>query len=76
MSFREYLKRRRRTDTPEGDFVEDAAGDRRFPDAMTWEEVEGYLRCHPHAGPEAIQAARNVWRQYVAKGRPASRKAP
>jgi putative DNA primase/helicase len=43
ISFKEYLNRRRRTDTPEGDFVEDAKRDRNLPDATTWEELEMYL---------------------------------
>jgi hypothetical protein len=63
MSFREYIRIRRHTDNPQGDFVEDARGDPNFPDVKTWDEMEGYLR-HRSASHEAIAAARVVWRQY------------
>lgn len=65
-SFREYVVGRRKTDTPEGDFVVDAKSDKAFPDARTWEEVEKHLRMR-RAAPEAIEAGRNVWRQYRAR---------
>jgi hypothetical protein len=42
-SFKEYLKRRWQTDTPEGDFVTDFKRDRKFPEARTWQEVESHL---------------------------------
>ena len=66
MSFKDYLKRRRRTDTPEGDFVKDALRDRRFPDATTLEQVESYLRRRA-VRSEVIAAARAVWRKYRRK---------
>jgi hypothetical protein len=65
-SFRDYLMGRRITDTPEGDFVGDAKRDPLFLDATTWDEVESHLRSGS-ACPEAIKAARNVWRQYEAR---------
>ena len=63
MSFREYLRRRRITDTPNGDFTLDCNVDPHFPDASTWPEVEEYL-LQRGACVEAIEAGRNVWQQY------------
>ena len=65
MPIKEYLKHRRAADTPEGDFVADALRDPDFPDAKSWDELEGYLR-RRNACPEAITAGRVVWRQYRA----------
>ena len=65
MRFREYvLQKRRITDTPAGDFTADARRDRgRFPDASTWEEVRDYLWTRSACGA-AVEAGREVWRQY------------
>jgi len=63
--FRQYLQRRRRTDTPQGYFVEDAGLDHNFPDAKTWRQVESYL-WRRGADRDVIAAARKVWRQYIA----------
>jgi uncharacterized protein YozE (UPF0346 family) len=63
-SFCEYVRNRPVTDDPEGDFVSDARRDRRFPEALrSWSELQGYLNVHS-ACPEAIVAARTVWREY------------
>jgi hypothetical protein len=63
VNFREYIARRRVTDTMAGDFTRDAKGDDTLPDAQSWDELEQYLwRCS--ACDEAIVAARRVWRQY------------
>ena len=64
MNFLNYVKQRCVTDTPFGDFTADARTDRSFPDARTWREVETYLR-HRDACPEAVTAARVVWRAYL-----------
>ena len=63
-SFRDYIKNRRITDTPAGDFVSDANNDQTLPDVQTWEELQGYLRGKTRH-PEVIDAARTVWRQYI-----------
>jgi len=63
VSFKDYIKGRRRTDTPQGDFVDDARDDRNLPDAKSWSELENYL-LNRRAIPDAIAAARLVWRQY------------
>jgi len=66
VSFKEYLKGRRITDTPQGYFTVDALRDRKFPDAATWEEVENHVYglCF---NEDVIAAGRIVWRQYVKK---------
>ena len=40
MSFKSYLALRRTTDTPTGDFVEDARRDQRMPDIQSWKELK------------------------------------
>lgn len=66
LSFREDIRGRRITDTPAGDFVSDAKGDKSFPDAKTWREVESYLRLKG-AVPEAISAGKEVWKAFEAR---------
>ena len=65
MSFKNYVAKRRVTDTPAGDFVSDAKRDGQMPDARTWPELDAYLRSRG-AHQEAINAARSVWRAYLA----------
>ena len=62
--FKDYLKEQQPADTPEGDFIEDALRSRDFPDVNSFDELERYLR-RCGAIPEAIAAARIVWREYV-----------
>ena len=62
-SFLEYIKARRITDTPNGDFVSDAKRDKNLPDVKSWEELRSYLRGKTRH-PEVFSAARSVWRQY------------
>jgi hypothetical protein len=66
MTFKEYLARRRITDTPAGDFTADARSDGNLPNVTTWEELRSYLN-----GKSAyrgtflvITPARKVWRDY------------
>jgi len=68
LSFKEYVSKRRLTDTPAGDFVRDARADRALPDAESWEQLHTYL-ITKGAIPEAIAAARVVWRSYRATAR-------
>lgn len=65
MSFKEYVAKRRVTDTPAGDFVGDAKRDRELPDARTWPELATYLASRG-AHRDAVSAARSVWRGYCA----------
>lgn len=62
--FKDYLKAQPITDTPEGDFIEDALRDRDFPDVKSLDQLERYLR-RCGAIPEAIAAARVVWGSYL-----------
>ena len=66
ISFKQYLQRRRRTDTPQGYFAEDAGRDRNFPDAKMWGQVESYL-WRRGADGDVIAAAQKVWRRYIAQ---------
>ena len=61
MSFRDYIAKRRITDTPAGDFVADAKRDPGLPDAETWDELEAHLLAG-NAASEAVEAGRGVWR--------------
>jgi hypothetical protein len=66
ITFLEYVKARRVTDNPAGDFVADARTDRRMPDAKSWDHLHTYLVTRG-AIPDAIKAAKVVWRGYQAK---------
>lgn len=64
LTFRHYLDRARPLDPPARDFIEDARADRRFPSSVTcWLTLANYLRSR-RACPEAIRAAKRVWRNY------------
>jgi YozE SAM-like protein len=65
-SFKEYLKSRRQSYTPQGDFVNDLQRDPDFPDPSTWAELKGYL-VRRGAKYGVAEAARSVWRQYLLK---------
>lgn len=64
MRFKAYIQRRRITKTPAGDFVMDAKTDVDMPDVSSFRELESHLRHFHRACPEAIKAARVVWRGY------------
>lgn len=64
-TFRDYVRGRRKTDTPAGDFVADLKSDSKFPDAKSWNDVENYLRSHG-ACEAAVNAGKSVWRGYRA----------
>lgn len=72
MSFKDYVAKRRATDTPAGDFVSDARGDPGLHDVRTWADLEAHLRTR-RACDEAIKASRSVWRGYCAAQRRAER---
>lgn len=71
MSFKTYLRRRRRGPNPQGDFVEHARTAADVPDAATWEELRAYLLARD-ACPGAIESARSVWKAYRATERRAA----
>jgi len=65
VGFREYIHKRRITDTRQGDFVSDAKTDPHLPDAQSWKELENYLYEHHFSSPVAMfLAAKLVWQQY------------
>lgn len=65
IGFREFIQRRRITDSRQGDFVACAKMDPSLPDARSWDELEGYLDEHHSSNPEAMFcAAKLVWQQY------------
>lgn len=59
----EFLCTRNVTDTPRGDFINDAWGDTKMLNAKTWDEVESIVR-GKHACEEAIREAKKIWRAY------------
>jgi len=64
--FKTYLRHRRVTDTPAGDFVRDAREDPTFPDVSSRDELLAYVdhRAPSNARRDVLAAARVVWRQY------------
>ena len=64
MSFKEYLKTRRITDTPAGDFTGDAKRDPNMPDAGSWKELKAYLEKVSRA-EGVIPAGYQVWQGYL-----------
>lgn len=69
MKFKEYLKSRRITDTPQDDFTSDARSDRDMPEVETWGELRTYLEGRVGSGmiDKVLDAARPVWAAYQAK---------
>lgn len=64
MSFRDYVRQRRITSDPVGDFVIIARLDSGMPDAKTWDELRDYLG-RQSAAPGVVECARRVWRGYL-----------
>jgi uncharacterized protein YozE (UPF0346 family) len=65
MTFKEYISKRRVTDTPAGDFTADARSDRNFPDDVkSWEQVKSYISSKSRHDKDVLAAAREVWRGY------------
>jgi uncharacterized protein YozE (UPF0346 family) len=68
MTFKEYIMKKRVTDTPAGDFTKDARSDSYLPDAKTWEELKSYIQSKTR-NQNVIGAARIVWRGYKQRNR-------
>ena len=69
MSFKDFIRSARVTNTPRGDFIADAktlinAGV--FPAVEGWADLYGYMN-RRGSSAEAIKTARKVWREYKAK---------
>lgn len=65
MSFKEYIRHRRVTETPAGDFTKDARDDQRLPDINTWEELRSYVSFN-RGDDKVVRAAKEVWKGYQA----------
>lgn len=63
-TFKAYLRKRKITDSPQGDFTKDALADPSFPDSVRWSDVLGFLVAK-QAIPEAVVAGRSVFQQYL-----------
>jgi hypothetical protein len=66
MTFVEFIKRARVTETPRGDFIADTqtlVSCGKLPDFKTWGELYVFMTSR-HACAPAIEQARRVWRQY------------
>jgi hypothetical protein len=64
MTFYHYLKTRRITDNPRGDFIKDALSFGGMTAKISdWRSFEAHL-FRMRACPEAITAGRKVWREY------------
>lgn len=63
MSFRKYVKNRKVTNDPAGDFAGDVQGDDKFPDVKSWREVSGYLWSRG-ADLAVMEIAKEVWDEY------------
>ena len=68
MSFKEYVVKRRVTNTPAGDFVADAKKAGGLENVNTLQELDTYLIMRGACG-DAIIAGRSVWRGYCAAKR-------
>ena len=65
IGFREFIQKRRITDTRQGDFVASAKGDPNLPDARNWKELELYFYTHHILFADGmLTAAKLVWQQY------------
>lgn len=65
MTFKQWIKTRRTTDNPRGDFIADAKVDRKMPENFeAWEDLERYLH-RIGAWSEAIKSGHMVWREYA-----------
>ena len=64
LSFTNYLKKRRITETPAGDFVADAKMDQKMPDVTSWDQLDTYLLARGMRDDDRREAARTVWRGY------------
>ena len=65
IGFREYIQKRRVTDSRQGDFTASAKADPNLPDARNWKELEHFFYANYILSSEAMfSAAKLVWQQY------------
>jgi hypothetical protein len=73
-SFRDYLARRRLSNTPAGEFTRTLLDDPAMAEIESWPQLQAYIFRHAHAGKvkDIVDAAEPVWkgyRAYVLKSR-------
>jgi hypothetical protein len=68
MTFRDYIRSRRRTRNPLGDFVGDAKADVDFPDVANFHQLVLYLRSY-NAREAAVDAAQVWWKRFQRSNR-------
>lgn len=62
-SFDAFIRERKITDDPVGDFVGDARQDAKMPSVKQWSELRRYLE-NRHVSEDVINAARRAWHEY------------
>lgn len=62
-SFDEFIRERKITDDPIGDFVGDARRDAKMPSVKRWSELRQYLESR-HVSDDVVTAARRTWHEY------------
>ena len=70
ISFREFIRKQKPSESPAGDFINDAKADSSLPDAKSWKQLETYLELQ-RAIPEAIAAAKIVLERLSARDKEA-----
>ena len=75
IGFRDWVRSRRVTHSPRGDFITDARRDELIPpDFATFDDLYCYLTTRRRACQEAIEAARKLWNEFARRsGRPIER---
>ena len=66
--FRDYLRRRRGSDTPAGDLARRMLDDGRMPDVRSWGDLATHLRLRGTPAP-VLEAAHRVWKGYGSAAR-------
>jgi hypothetical protein len=62
-SFDAFIRERKITDDPIGDFVGDARHDAKMPNVKRWSELRQYLESR-HVSEDVVNAARRTWHEY------------
>lgn len=67
-SFRDYLAKRRLSNTPAGEFTGKLRDDSAMPEIESWPQLQAYIfrHVHPSKVNEVIDAAEPIWKGYRA----------
>lgn len=69
MTFADYIRHAKPSNTAKGDFIADAKHDLKGLAKITsWHQLQTYLYLEHNACPEAINAARKVWTDFQSSG--------